>query len=167
MEFNRRGRPEQRTHALEFAPRSCKRCGIHACNRGTTLGIDTWFYGSEINGAYGWDVVAFVVRKSMRPLPNFAEQKVSRRSIQYPVWIIVKDVTIPLRCLLSDVSEGGARLSVEAGETLPDEFILSLTEHQSRGRRCRVVAREKLYVDIRFIERLMRVGSRDHVAIDC
>jgi hypothetical protein len=103
----------------------------------------------------------------MPPTFKVAEQKIARRSIQYPVWIVVKDAALPLRCRLSDVSEGGARLSINADASLPDEFILLLSEHQSRGRRCQVVAREDLYVDIRFIERLMHVARPEQVAIDC
>jgi hypothetical protein len=54
-------------------------------------------------------------------------------------------------CSLHDVSERGARLGVNAGEPLPDEFILQLTRNGKVLRHCRVVWRRGEEVGVKYI----------------
>jgi len=48
--------------------------------------------------------------------------------------------SLPRDCLLTDISDGGARLYAE-GIVVPDHFVLLLTGSQTVRRECRVVWR--------------------------
>jgi hypothetical protein len=61
-----------------------------------------------------------------------------RRKVQFPAWIDIGNDTAPRNCTVVDVSDGGARVMVEASSDLPKEFYLVLTKSGTR-RRCRLV----------------------------
>jgi len=57
----------------------------------------------------------------------------------------------PLHCIVSDMSETGARMTLAKDTRLPDEFVLMLTADGRRRRRCRVVLRDHLEISVRFL----------------
>ena len=59
--------------------------------------------------------------------------------------------TRPLHCIVSDMSETEARMTLAKDTRLPDEFVLVLTADGRRRRRCRVVRRDNLEVSVRFL----------------
>jgi hypothetical protein len=64
----------------------------------------------------------------------------------------VKAVGQQLReCTVWDESENGARLVVEAPETIPDLFHIYMTLDFSSRRRCRVIWRSKTQVGVEFL----------------
>ena len=54
-------------------------------------------------------------------------------------------------CTVWDESETGARLVVDASETIPDIFHIYMTLDSSSRRRCRVVWRSKTQVGVEFL----------------
>ena len=57
----------------------------------------------------------------------------------------------PLHCIVSDLSETGARMTLTRDRRLPEEFVLVLTADGRGRRRCRVVRRNHLEVTVRFL----------------
>jgi hypothetical protein len=59
--------------------------------------------------------------------------------------------TRPLHCIVFDLSETGARLTLTRERRLPDEFVLVLTADGRSRRRCRVVRRDNLELSVKFL----------------
>jgi PilZ domain len=58
----------------------------------------------------------------------------------------------PVRCVIWDISDGGARLAVAHPIlTLPPIFTLSLRRDGSEQRKCEVVWTDARYVGVRFV----------------
>jgi PilZ domain len=53
-------------------------------------------------------------------------------------------------CVLSDVSDTGARIEVQDAKKLPDRFLLLLSENGAARRFCRVAWRKTRYVGVAF-----------------
>jgi PilZ domain len=78
----------------------------------------------------------------------------SRRYVRRQVYIRAKllagrDVA-PLDCAIVDISEGGARLNIDAAQELPQEFTLVLGRHGCPYRRCRIVWRKETQMGVVF-----------------
>ncbi len=88
--------------------------------------------------------------------PNHAQNPTETRSSQRSLvrrssWF-VGSVGEPLReCVVWDESESGARLIVDAPETVPDTFHIYMTLDFSSRRRCRVVWRASKQVGVEFL----------------
>ena len=59
--------------------------------------------------------------------------------------------SLPRDCLVTDISDGGARLHAE-GIVVPDQFVLSLTGSQDMWRDCRVVWRLGCEIGVEFVD---------------
>lgn len=59
--------------------------------------------------------------------------------------------TRPLHCIVSDLSETGARMTLAKDSRLPEEFVLVLTADGRSRRRCRILRRDRLEVSVRFL----------------
>jgi hypothetical protein len=82
---------------------------------------------------------------------NRAElRKKPRRQFHYTARILVDKKTPPIACSISDISESGALLSLEAEQELPDTFMLLLTANGGARRSCRVVWRDGLTMGVEF-----------------
>lgn len=57
-------------------------------------------------------------------------------------------------CVLSDISDTGARIDVETADELPDCFTLLLSGNGAPRRKCRVVWRQPTQVGVNFDGRL-------------
>lgn len=57
-------------------------------------------------------------------------------------------------CVLSDISDTGARIDVATADELPDRFTLMLSGNGSPRRNCRVVWRQPTQVGVNFDGRL-------------
>jgi hypothetical protein len=68
------------------------------------------------------------------------KRKSVRRAMQYTAWIAQPGQPL-LGCLLSDISEHGARIDVESIDSVPDEFMLFLSRRGTPRRKCRVAWR--------------------------
>lgn len=75
-----------------------------------------------------------------------------RRLFHHAARIVTGKDATPVPCCLADVSDSGARLSVEEGvESLPDSFVLLLTESGVPRRYCRVVWRTGSMIGVTFL----------------
>jgi hypothetical protein len=78
------------------------------------------------------------------------KRKTPRHALRYAAWIGTGD-NAPLRgCVVSDISEGGARLDVESAAELPDQFQLLLSGRDGIYRQCRAVWRTHNQVGVQF-----------------
>lgn len=78
------------------------------------------------------------------------KRKAVRRTMHYTAWIARKGE--PLEgCVLSDISENGARLDVENPESIPDEFMLFLSSRGTPRRKCAVAWRTEQQVGVKFV----------------
>ena len=59
---------------------------------------------------------------------------------------------MPHVCVVWDISEGGARLSVTDLATLPNKFLLVLERDAPTGTSCRVVWRQNDQIGLEFID---------------
>ena len=78
-------------------------------------------------------------------------RKSKRRPARLAAWINLGDHCAPVRCVLWDISDGGARLTAARKvEDLPDRFSLVLSGAVARN--CRVIWRSKRFLGIAFID---------------
>jgi PilZ domain len=78
-------------------------------------------------------------------------RKFPRKTVIDTAWIDADDGTPPHVCVLWDISEGGARLTLASHKALPDKFILRKTRDDANGKRCVVVWRSPEEIGIRFL----------------
>jgi hypothetical protein len=78
------------------------------------------------------------------------KRKSVRRTLIWEAAIIASDGTWQHRCTILDVSQTGAKLSIDPEISLPGEFFLSLTESGRVGRPCCLVWRTDDKVGVRF-----------------
>ena len=57
-------------------------------------------------------------------------------------------------CIVSNFSNGGAKITGVRATTIPDEFALRITSHDSRIRKCRVLWRSDDTVRVEFTDRV-------------
>jgi hypothetical protein len=80
------------------------------------------------------------------------KRKTPRKPLRYSAWI-VNDGLDRINCVLSDISDSGARIEVENPAALPDTFTLHLTQHPGPRRFCTVAWREKGFIGVHFDRR--------------
>ena len=79
------------------------------------------------------------------------KRTLTRRQFHYPAQVDFCDGT-PLRpCQLTDVSEGGARITIELPEAIPQQFALLLAEGGKAQRWCSIAWRSKREVGVQFL----------------
>lgn len=77
------------------------------------------------------------------------KRKAVRRSIRYTAWIALDGKELH-GCVLSDVSESGARIDIDDSKKIPDDFTLWLASNGSARRKCHVVRREGRQIGVTF-----------------
>ena len=83
---------------------------------------------------------------------SIERRKHPRRAVRQPVTIVQKDGAIIAPCTMLDVSAGGARLKLDAPTSVPNEFILQLSEFGPRLiRRCLIAWRDERQMGVRFL----------------
>lgn len=96
-----------------------------------------------------------------------ARSRESRKSARH--WVrheaqIILDAHTQIRCILHDISDGGARLSLPGLTlTLPDTFTLALYD-RSVLRECEVVWFEDKFVGVRFTSKWHSAAKPEHGA---
>lgn len=81
-----------------------------------------------------------------------------RRSLRYPARIVSVDGRETMPCVVTDVSQTGARVKVEDGGSLPDDFILRLAGGENPRRVCHLVWRAKSQAGVRFEKEGAKAG---------
>ena len=64
----------------------------------------------------------------------------------------IYDGQLPRHCIVSNFSNGGAKIVGVKATTIPDEFALRITCHDSRIRRCRVLWRSDDTLRVEFTD---------------
>lgn len=72
-----------------------------------------------------------------------------RQKLGYTAWILLGPGQLH-GCVLSNVSETGARIDVEDSKIVPDRFALWLTSNGAAQRACRVVWRKPQNIGVAF-----------------
>ncbi|MGH6769058.1 MAG: PilZ domain-containing protein [Xanthobacteraceae bacterium] len=97
---------------------------------------------------------------SAGPNRNPADMRKHRRQpLHYPAWILLRPDHAPLQCMLSDVSNSGAKIAVSDDHELPEEFILILSPGGGTRRNCRVVWREGGRLGVEFFRGKLAVTA--------
>ena len=77
------------------------------------------------------------------------KRKAPRKPLRYSAWIAIEGENRQ-GCVLSDVSDTGARIEVEQPNKLPDEFVLLLAASNAPRRHCKVIWRDDTHVGVQF-----------------
>jgi len=85
-------------------------------------------------------------------------RKSKRRPMRYTAWIVPKPGKFH-GCVLTDVSDTGARIKVEDSEKIPDRFMLLLARNGKARRPCHVVWRKPIELGVRF-EAMLAAADR-------
>ena len=78
------------------------------------------------------------------------KRRASRKPLRHFAWIATPEHGVLQKCLISDVSETGARIAVQSTESLPDQFTLLLTRNAKTRRTCRVIWRNGTRLGVQF-----------------
>jgi hypothetical protein len=81
------------------------------------------------------------------------KRRASRKPIRYFGWIATAEAGVMQRCLISDVSDTGARIDVQSIDRVPDRFTLLLTRNAKMRRVCEVIWRQGTGLGVRFDRR--------------
>ena len=79
-------------------------------------------------------------------------RKQRRRNVIATAWVRIKSDPVPYVCVLWDISQGGARLTVANVAAMPDQFTLLSVRDASGGTSCRVAWRSGGQMGIQFID---------------
>ncbi len=92
------------------------------------------------------------------------EKRITRRQpLRYSAWIAVPKGN-PRNCVVSDVSETGARLAVSNNASVPDNFVLMLSRNGAARRYCSVVWRRDAEIGVKFARSLADAEKASLVA---
>lgn len=81
------------------------------------------------------------------------KRKAKRRSVRYSAWLRLADGA-QAACVLSDISETGARIMVDDSALVPDKFVLILSANGAARRSCAVVWRRQQQIGVKFEQSL-------------
>ena len=80
-------------------------------------------------------------------------RKSRRRAVHQPAIMLAGDGSLLGKCLMADVSAGGARLEQATAE-VPQQFVLVLSRDGRLRRRCQVTWQSGATIGVRFIATL-------------
>jgi PilZ domain len=81
------------------------------------------------------------------------KRKARRQPLRYTAWLRLEAEQLH-GCVLSDVSDLGARIDVEDVEKIPASFLLLLSSNGLAQRKCHVVWRQGHQIGVKFERRL-------------
>lgn len=73
-----------------------------------------------------------------------------RQALSHVAAIASTEGALVTACAVRDISLSGARLEVEPGHEIPDEFVLLLSRNGRARRRCTVMWRSDTEIGVRF-----------------
>ena len=88
-----------------------------------------------------------------------------RQPLRYTAWVAL---TAEQRhgCVVSDVSDTGARIDVQDSKAIPDHFVLMLSSNGAARRFCRVKWRKPTQVGVKFESSLAEAAAKAALAQD-
>jgi hypothetical protein len=93
------------------------------------------------------------------------KRKSRRRPVSYMARLELRPGR-PVGCVLSDISDTGARLDVPYPDKVPERFLLWLTETGSARRTCQTVWRKARQIGVKFERRLPEARRAEMEPID-
>jgi hypothetical protein len=96
------------------------------------------------------------------------QRRQPRRNVIVTAWLRSKDDPVPFVCVLWDISEGGARLTVANVAAIPDQFSLLSARDAPSGTSCRVAWRSGGQIGIQFLDNadpIRRLAKPERVPI--
>jgi len=81
------------------------------------------------------------------------KRKAQRQHLRYGAWVALPAAGTSA-CMVSDISETGARLAVQDSNATPDHFVLMLSRNGAARRYCAVMWRRSNEVGVRFFRNL-------------
>jgi PilZ domain len=78
-------------------------------------------------------------------------RKSQRRLFRHPAMILNSDKSIFGQCTMLDVSANGAKIKLQVGDQVPDEFILLLSKGGKVSRQCKVSWRRETEIGVQFV----------------
>ena len=79
------------------------------------------------------------------------KRRVPRQDVHWKGTIYGDQGSVLAPCLMTNVSAKGAKLVIEAGIAVPDEFVLTLARNAGVRRNCDVVWRAPTSIGVRFV----------------
>ena len=83
---------------------------------------------------------------------NFTMRREDREEKGHRAWLDTGDGSRLLTCTLVDISESGAKLSIEEADQLPEKFSLRLSRYGHPRFACRTVWRNANMIGVTFAE---------------
>src|SRR4029078_4119718 len=96
------------------------------------------------------------------------KRKARRHRLRRDAWVML-DAGQRCECVITNISDRGAHISIADSEALPDSFVLMLAENGATRRRCRVIWRKPREVGIKFdswLDERIRAGGNAKVDAD-
>ncbi|HJS62697.1 MAG TPA: PilZ domain-containing protein [Pseudolabrys sp.] len=93
------------------------------------------------------------------------KRKARRHRLRRDAWVML-DAGQRCECVITNISDRGAHISIADSEALPDSFVLLLAENGATRRRCRVIWRKPREVGIKFdswLDERIRAGVKPKV----
>lgn len=90
------------------------------------------------------------------------KRKARRHRLRRDAWVML-EAGQRCECVITNISDRGAHISVADSEALPDSFVLLLAENGATRRRCRVIWRRPREIGIKFdswLDERIRAGVK-------
>ena len=81
-----------------------------------------------------------------------AKKREVRKSLRQPGWITLEGGFAARICVVEDLSESGAKLTIEDNNTLPAKLRLAFSRDARGGRPCEVVWHRGRTVGVKFVD---------------
>ena len=78
-------------------------------------------------------------------------KRAARRSVRQPGWITLEGGFAVRTCVVENISDNGAKVTVEDSNTLPAKLRLAFSRDAQAGRPCEVVWRQGRTVGVKFV----------------
>ena len=96
------------------------------------------------------------------------KRKARRHRLRRDAWIML-EAGQRCECVITNISDRGAHISIADSNALPDSFVLLLAENGATRRRCRVIWRKPREVGIKFdswLDERIRAGVKPKADAD-
>jgi len=93
------------------------------------------------------------------------KRKARRHRLRRDAWVML-DAGQRCECVITNISDRGAHISIAGSDALPDSFVLLLAENGATRRRCRVIWRKPREIGIKFdfwLDERIRAGVKPKI----
>ncbi|HTM72986.1 MAG TPA: PilZ domain-containing protein [Pseudolabrys sp.] len=93
------------------------------------------------------------------------KRKARRHRLRRNAWVLL-EAGQRSECVITNISDRGAHISIADSDALPDSFVLLLAENGATRRRCRVIWRKPRETGIKFdswLDEKIRAGVKPKV----